>query len=794
MNKKKAMRGFLAGAKWLLGILPLIPFCAAAGDAGAPELPPPAAVQVDFARDIKPILQGSCIRCHGPEKPKSNFRLDSRESALKGGDNGVDILSGSSAASPLIRYVAGLDPDMQMPPSNRGNPLSTNQIALLRTWIDQGVAWEETEPEPTSRASFSPFASYTVVSGDKHKFRELNWQREGPNGGLGDFDLWERTGPDSTFSGNGHVFRDDYKLQFANQKDNVGFIHYGWNQYRKYFDDTGGFDPSVSPFAPSLDRDLHLTIGRAWADFGVTLPDWPQITLGYEYQYKKGNEANLEWGYTTPNGKAIDPASNFLDEWTHIIKFDLDHEIAGVRIEDNFRAEFYHLSTRQTNVFFDDTFGSLSTSDQSEGYHHFQGANTIRLERQFNDWLFASGGYLYSKLNGNASASMDTTGVLPVNFQSQQITLESESHVVNLNALLGPWDGLTISSGVQGEFTREQGSGSSLLNQLPIQSFSDYDTSLAEENLSLRYTKIPFTALYAEGSLRQERIGQTIGQLPDTTPFHDPQFLLETDFTSDLYDLRAGFNTSPWTWASFNAQYRRYDDQSHYNHVVDQLPLFGITPGIGYPGFILARDLLNNEVETRLVLRPITWFKTTLSFKLLHTDYRTDTDPATFAPGIADISPGGEILAGRSDARIYSFNTTFTPASRLYLSTTFSYQDSMDSTSATFLNGNTSVVPYRGNIYSALASTTFALSTNTDLLASWSFSRADYAQNNFTAGLPLGIRYQQQMVQAGLTHRLGKNATVRLQYNFFHYDEPTVGGANNYNAHGILGMLTFRLP
>src|SRR5215213_4088835 len=55
---------------------------------GASTLPPPSQVKVDFARDIQPIFERSCLSCHGPQRPKSGFRLDSRESALKGGDNG----------------------------------------------------------------------------------------------------------------------------------------------------------------------------------------------------------------------------------------------------------------------------------------------------------------------------------------------------------------------------------------------------------------------------------------------------------------------------------------------------------------------------------------------------------------------------------------------------------------------------------------------------------------------------------------------------------------------------------
>ncbi|HEX4644997.1 MAG TPA: c-type cytochrome domain-containing protein, partial [Verrucomicrobiae bacterium] len=86
------------------------------------KLPPAATNKIDFTRDIRPILETSCLRCHGPEKHKSNFRLDSRPAALKGGDKGVDILPANSAKSHLIYYTAQLVEDMEMPPLGKGDP------------------------------------------------------------------------------------------------------------------------------------------------------------------------------------------------------------------------------------------------------------------------------------------------------------------------------------------------------------------------------------------------------------------------------------------------------------------------------------------------------------------------------------------------------------------------------------------------------------------------------------------------------------------------------------------------
>src|SRR5256885_14724873 len=89
----------------------------------AVELPPPAQAKADFARDIKPLFDRSCISCHGPEKPKSGFRLDSREATLRGGDNGKAILPGDSANSPLVLVVAGARAGIvRKTPQGKGEP------------------------------------------------------------------------------------------------------------------------------------------------------------------------------------------------------------------------------------------------------------------------------------------------------------------------------------------------------------------------------------------------------------------------------------------------------------------------------------------------------------------------------------------------------------------------------------------------------------------------------------------------------------------------------------------------
>ena len=78
--------------------------------------------------------------------------------------------------------------------------------------------------------------------------------------------------------------------------------------------------------------------------------------------------------------------------------------------------------------------------------------------------------------------------------------------------------------------------------------------------------------------------------------------------------------------------------------------------------------------------------------------------------------------------------------------------------------------------------------------AGYSFSDADYGQNNFAVGLPVGLQYQMHGLQVGLARRFGKNVTAKFQYRFNYYDEPSSGDANNYHAHALFATLTFRFP
>src|SRR5438270_10315938 len=104
----------------------------------AQELLPAAKSKVDYARDVEPLLARRCYLCHGGQQQMSGLRLDRKDAALK------VIQPGNSAASRLIRMVAGVEKKV-MPPV--GARLTAAEIGTLRAWIDQGVSW----PAPSTQ-------------------------------------------------------------------------------------------------------------------------------------------------------------------------------------------------------------------------------------------------------------------------------------------------------------------------------------------------------------------------------------------------------------------------------------------------------------------------------------------------------------------------------------------------------------------------------------------------------------------------------------------------------------------
>src|SRR5881394_254976 len=104
-----------------------------------------ASTPVGFSKELAPILAKKCVVCHGPEKSKGHYRLDSFDWLMKAGESKTaPVVPGQPEPSELMRRLTAKDEDDRMP--QKDDPLPVEQIALIERWIKEGAKFDGTDP------------------------------------------------------------------------------------------------------------------------------------------------------------------------------------------------------------------------------------------------------------------------------------------------------------------------------------------------------------------------------------------------------------------------------------------------------------------------------------------------------------------------------------------------------------------------------------------------------------------------------------------------------------------------
>ncbi|MDA1139066.1 MAG: DUF1553 domain-containing protein [Planctomycetota bacterium] len=120
---------------------------------------------IDYLKEVKPLLKSRCYVCHGSLKQKSSLRLDTVQSMLKGGKSGPVFKPGDASESILLKRISTADLEERMPPEHEGEPFSAEHVKLIKDWILQGApapADEKPEAAPDEHWAFKQPASPPV--------------------------------------------------------------------------------------------------------------------------------------------------------------------------------------------------------------------------------------------------------------------------------------------------------------------------------------------------------------------------------------------------------------------------------------------------------------------------------------------------------------------------------------------------------------------------------------------------------------------------------------------------------
>ncbi len=250
---------------------------------------PPAAVTFDFASEIQPILENSCVSCHGEEKQKGEYRLDTRDALIKGGETGEPaVIVGDSSKSPLIYFVARLVEDFEMPPK-KDKALKPEQIALLRKWIDEGAKWPDglrLTAEKSADNDPEKIDSAKLASLPPPATRKIDFVADIQP--IFENSCYECHGPKKQEA----AFRLDHKPTALKGGDLGVAIEPGKSAESLLIHMVGGLtDETMPKKGPHLTAD-QIGLLRAWIDQGADWPDSASVVI------KENNRDH--WAFKSP--------------------------------------------------------------------------------------------------------------------------------------------------------------------------------------------------------------------------------------------------------------------------------------------------------------------------------------------------------------------------------------------------------------------------------------------------------------------------------------------------------------
>jgi hypothetical protein len=229
--------------------------------------------QVDFTRDIKPILSDRCYTCHGPDAQsrQADLRLDLRDEALAAlsSSGGKIIVAGKPHRSELFLRISATDTDLKMPPQDSNLSLSPAEIEIIKQWISQGARWSNhwsfesvVKPE-LPRVGKSTWAHNEI---DRFVLQRLKQAKQSPSRQANAETLIRRVAFDLTGLPPSFEMLDRY-LASPNETTYATIVdellksdHYGermasiWMDVARY-SDTYGYQ---------VDRDRHVWRWRDW--------------------------------------------------------------------------------------------------------------------------------------------------------------------------------------------------------------------------------------------------------------------------------------------------------------------------------------------------------------------------------------------------------------------------------------------------------------------------------------------------------------------------------------------------
>lgn len=658
----------------------------------------------------------------------------------------------------------------------------------------------------------------TIVDGSPASFqRRTGLPSDSPFGGVEDFH-YERSLPKDwtlRLDGRGLFDYHDYGFNLDLTREDRGFFRVGYTESRTYYNGSGGYLPTGDIWQPLADSELFLDRGSAWVEGGLTLTGWPSFRLKYSHDFRDGLKDSTSWGrVNTPNGaRGLGAAFYDLDENRDTLEGELTHTLGKTDIGARL---VYQWSDRENSRNFQDFPGTPNSYvTQKEGVEsdlfNVRGWSST----WFNPRTVLSTGYSYTHLDTDLTGSRiygdqfdpvyDPAVLRGPGFINLSGTSQLDQQVANLSFLFSPTKHLALIPALKFEYQELDGAslyrpinpgvtsgtdlGGVVIPNPDATGLVSTDTSRRQSTLSPqlegRYTGVTNWLFYVRGEWQIDDGDLYERSRPDDDNVlfapADADLRRDTDYQGLLQKYSVGANWYPRRNLSVAAQYYYQQRGRDYDHAEDSTPNDASSFN-RYPAYLRANDSFTHDANIR-----VTWRLRPNLTSITRYDYQISTIETR-----ADLL--STLETADIDTHIISQSLTWSPWDRLYLQGSLNYVlDELttpvsDSTAAPGL-----VQDSENDYWFATLGAGFALGQKTDLTADYSYYRADnYEPGNAQVSVPYGAGAREHVVAAGLSHRINRNLRCALRYAYFHSEDETSGGNNDFEAHVISTGLQYR--
>lgn len=673
------------------------------------------------------------------------------------------------------------------------------------------------DKEPAYENYIDLGVGYSLQSGDRAGFqRDLQMRKDGF---LGIEDMrYFRQIDDATamkLRGKAMAGNGDYLLDIAITRDEVGYLKFGYKQFRTYFDGSGGVWPATGMGFQIFDEAMHIDRGNLWFEAGLNRPDRPSFVFRYDYLSRKGEKPSTSWSdsglpISTSSTRYIIPSFLSMDERRHVLSGTVSKRneknawSIGIRY-DKGDYENGRYSRRRVG----ETADRYVTTREGQDYDIFQLRGSFATD--LNEKIKLTGAVSRTKIdtvlagsrvvgaNWDAAYSENYTGkqtrdegffALPGHELGES---EMTQTIVNLSLMYRPLEHLTIVPAMRFEKTEWESivefvetnfypTPTTIVREdVEAESRKDWDTY--NYGVEFRYTGMKDFSFNAkadwsksDGVLDETRI------LEPGTSHQAISVDRETELerTTQKYAFTA--NWYPTRGVTLAAQYYFKARQNDFDAIRDTTPN-AITSSDRYPAYISNQDFETSDFNLRLTWRISPTFRTVTRYDYVKTTINSQEVGLPF----------GESM--NVDQKIFSESITWNPVARWFLQANLNVVSEQLVTPAVFATGNAAnlVTASNGDYLSWSLSSGYALDDQSDLHFDYtSFEVRDGFTDNTPTSVAYGTEVQNQVVSVAYRRQLDRRTAITFKYAYAKSEDAAYNGKADYEANIFQAKLQYR--